>query len=185
MREPRFGFKVIWYGHIIITAVYIALGTVVYYYCGIYVATPALGSAGALMKRISYGLALPGLFVTICIYLHASLFSPPILKSSDRIATSKVHLPAVDEGQSTPYQQLHHTLGCVAQLYGCMCHHRLHHRQVCFSTELQSIADISVPSQSSVDWWVSSERYSEHSYVSWYPLQYGYPRPGSRQLNRS
>jgi hypothetical protein len=73
MRDQRFGFRVIWFGHLIVTAVYIAIGTVVYWYCGIYVATPALGSAGALMKRISYGLALPGLFVTICIYLHVRL----------------------------------------------------------------------------------------------------------------
>jgi hypothetical protein len=70
MRDQRYGFRVIWFGHLIVTAVYIAIGTVVYWYCGIYVASPALGSAGALMKRISYGLALPGLFVTICIYLH-------------------------------------------------------------------------------------------------------------------
>lgn len=98
MREPRFGFKVIWYGHIIITAVYIAIGTVVYYYCGIYVATPALGSAGALMKRISYGLALPGLFVTICIYLHVRHRVFESRGLSDGIATRKIHLSAIDEG---------------------------------------------------------------------------------------
>jgi hypothetical protein len=49
-----------------------ALGTVVYYFCGQYVASPALGSAGTLMKRICYGISLPGLFVTITIYLHVS-----------------------------------------------------------------------------------------------------------------
>jgi hypothetical protein len=75
MRDPKKAFGVIYVGHAIVTAVYIAIGTVVYWYCGVYVASPALGSAGALMKRISYGLALPGLFVTICIYLHVSQFS--------------------------------------------------------------------------------------------------------------
>lgn len=55
-----------------VTAVYTAIGIVVYYYCGSYVASPALGSAGTLMKRICYGLALPGLLVSTLILLHVS-----------------------------------------------------------------------------------------------------------------
>jgi hypothetical protein len=100
MRDQRLGFRVVYVGHLIVTAVYIAIGTVVYWYCGIYVATPALGSAGALMKRISYGLALPGLFVTICIYLHVSR-SSSARTLADPIASRKIHFPAIDEGKST------------------------------------------------------------------------------------
>jgi len=42
----------------------------VYYYCGQYVASPALGSAGALMKRICYGIALPGLLTSGLLLTH-------------------------------------------------------------------------------------------------------------------
>lgn len=37
----------------------------------------ALGSAGVTMKKICYGLALPGLCVTICIYTHVRRLLPP------------------------------------------------------------------------------------------------------------
>lgn len=54
------------------TVIYLFVGVVVYYYCGSYVASPALGSAGALMKKISYGIALPGLVVTTGLFIHVS-----------------------------------------------------------------------------------------------------------------
>jgi len=52
------------------TVLYIVVGTVVYYYCGQYVASPALGSAGPLIKRIAYGLGLPALIVSGILYTH-------------------------------------------------------------------------------------------------------------------
>lgn len=54
------------------TSVYLTIGIVVYYYCGIYVASPALGSAGVLMKKVCYGLAIPGLIMSETLYLHVS-----------------------------------------------------------------------------------------------------------------
>lgn len=51
---------------------YVVIGTVVYYYCGSFVASPALGSAGPLLKRICYGLALPGLLATTTLTVHVS-----------------------------------------------------------------------------------------------------------------
>lgn len=48
------------------------IGIIVYAFCGVYVASPALGSAGGTMKKICYGLALPGLFITATIYTHVS-----------------------------------------------------------------------------------------------------------------
>lgn len=54
------------------TSVYLTIGIVVYYYCGSYVASPALGSAGVLMKKVCYGLALPGLIMSMVVYLHVS-----------------------------------------------------------------------------------------------------------------
>jgi hypothetical protein len=47
-----------------------------YYFCGQYVAFPALGSAGVLVKKIAYGIALPGLLVTLIIYTHVSCGTP-------------------------------------------------------------------------------------------------------------
>ncbi|KAJ5231276.1 amino acid transporter [Penicillium citrinum] len=55
-----------------ITGIYIAIGTVLYYYCGSHVASPALGSAGPLLKKIAYGIALPGLVASTVIVLHFS-----------------------------------------------------------------------------------------------------------------
>lgn len=54
------------------TSIYIAVGCVIYYYCGSYVASPALGSAGSMVKKVSYGLALPGLVVSTIVVLHVS-----------------------------------------------------------------------------------------------------------------
>lgn len=54
------------------TVTYCVIGIVVYYYCGSYVASPALGSAGTLMKRVCYGLILPGLIVSTVLYVHVS-----------------------------------------------------------------------------------------------------------------
>lgn len=62
-----------------ITAIYITVGTVIYFYCGSYVASPALGSAGILIKKISYGIALPGLVVSTVIVLHVSDPDQPTL----------------------------------------------------------------------------------------------------------
>lgn len=53
-----------------VTVVYGVIGSVIYYYCGSYVSSPALGSAGGVIKIISYGFALPGLLGTMTIVTH-------------------------------------------------------------------------------------------------------------------
>lgn len=45
-------------------------GGVMYHYAGAHVASPALGTAGPLLKKISYGLALPGLLVGAVLNSH-------------------------------------------------------------------------------------------------------------------
>lgn len=35
-----------------------------------YIDSPALGSAGPLMKRVCYGLVLPGLIIGVTLYVH-------------------------------------------------------------------------------------------------------------------
>lgn len=52
------------------------VGIVVYRYCGSYVSNPALGSAGVLMKKVCYGLALPGVLLSTVLITHVN---PPIV----------------------------------------------------------------------------------------------------------
>jgi hypothetical protein len=54
------------------------VGIVVYYYCGSYVSNPALGSAGVLMKKVCYGLALPGILLSTVLITHVSTTVPVI-----------------------------------------------------------------------------------------------------------
>ncbi|CAM1505934.1 Fc.00g115710.m01.CDS01 [Cosmosporella sp. VM-42] len=70
MRDPRHYTRSLLICQSGVTATYIAIGCVVYYYCGSYVASPALGSAGTIMKKVCYGLALPGLLVTTILVVH-------------------------------------------------------------------------------------------------------------------
>ncbi|KAF5232443.1 hypothetical protein FAUST_8728 [Fusarium austroamericanum] len=70
MREPKHYTRSLITCQSIVTITYITIGIVVYYYCGSYVASPALGSAGALMKKVCYGFALPGLIVTAMLMTH-------------------------------------------------------------------------------------------------------------------
>lgn len=72
MRDPRYYARSTLICQAVVTSVYLAIGCVVYYYCGSYVASPALGSAGPILKKVCYGLALPGLIVTETIVLHVS-----------------------------------------------------------------------------------------------------------------
>lgn len=77
MRDPRHYTRSLLICQGCVTATYITLGTVVYYFCGSYVASPALGSAGPTMKKVSYGLAFPGLCVTTIIVIHVG--KPPLI----------------------------------------------------------------------------------------------------------
>ena len=76
------------------TPVYIAIGVVVYYFCGSYVASPALGSAGPLLKRVCYGLAITGLIASTCLVTHypAKYVFLRIMKGSKHlVSNSKTH----------------------------------------------------------------------------------------------
>lgn len=70
MRDPSLYTRSLIICQSAITAIYISIGTVIYIYCGSYVSSPALGSAGTLIKKVSYGIALPGLLVSTVIVLH-------------------------------------------------------------------------------------------------------------------
>ncbi|KAF1840361.1 putative amino acid transporter [Cucurbitaria berberidis CBS 394.84] len=94
MREPRHYTRALILCQSIMTAVYIAIGVVVYYFCGSYVASPALGSAGKMMKKVCYGLALPGLIVSTTLFVHfaAKYFFMRILRGSQHLTrNTKTH----------------------------------------------------------------------------------------------
>lgn len=53
-------------------AIYLSFSLVIYRWCGVWIATPAFGSAGTLFKKTSYGVALPGLVIGVGIYQHVA-----------------------------------------------------------------------------------------------------------------
>lgn len=86
MRDPRMFTRSLVLAQTGSTAIYLIIAVVVYVYCGSYVASPALGSAGPLIKRIAYGLALPGLAVTTTLFIHVShiaICNTAILKTDE------------------------------------------------------------------------------------------------------
>ncbi|RSL75703.1 hypothetical protein CEP51_010621 [Fusarium floridanum] len=94
MRNPRHYTKALVLCQIVVTITYVTIGIVVYYYCGSYVASPALGSAGKLIKKIAYGIALPGLFAssTLAIHLVSKHFFVRFLRGSRHlVANSLTH----------------------------------------------------------------------------------------------
>ncbi|KAL4883601.1 putative amino acid transporter [Aspergillus karnatakaensis] len=90
MRDPRQYTRAVLICQGSVTAVYIAIGCVVYYYCGSYVAAPALGSAGQLIKQICYGIALPGLVVTttICSHVPAKFIFVNLLRGTPHLTAN-------------------------------------------------------------------------------------------------
>ncbi|KAJ1709123.1 amino acid transporter [Aspergillus flavus] len=94
MRDPRHYTKSLVACQTVVTVIYVTIGIVVYYYCGSYVASPALGSAGRLIKQIAYGISLPGLLAsaTICTHLASKHFFVRMLRGSKHlVANTLVH----------------------------------------------------------------------------------------------
>lgn len=74
MRDIREYPKAAAIANAVVTGTLLTIGIVVYYFCGSFVASPALGSAGPLLKKISYGVALPGVLITGTIVIHVSSY---------------------------------------------------------------------------------------------------------------
>ncbi|KAI7778975.1 hypothetical protein LA080_001492 [Diaporthe eres] len=92
MKDPRLYTRSLILCQSTVSAVYITIGIVVYYYCGSYVASPALGSAGHTMKKVCYGVALPGLFVSTILTTHlpAKYIFMRVLRGSRHLTTNTV-----------------------------------------------------------------------------------------------
>ncbi|KAK9850480.1 hypothetical protein MYU51_011919 [Penicillium brevicompactum] len=87
MRQPLMYNRSLAICQTTVTLVYIIVGTIVYYFCGSYVASPALGSAGDTVKKVSYGIALPGLVVSCLSAKHVFV---RILRGSDHLTANSV-----------------------------------------------------------------------------------------------
>ncbi|KLT41283.1 putative neutral amino acid transporter [Cutaneotrichosporon oleaginosum] len=87
MRDPRQFNRSLFTCQSIVISTYITIGVVVYYFCGQYLASPALGSAGLFLKKVTYGIALPGLFASVILYAHlgAKLIFVRILRGSHHL----------------------------------------------------------------------------------------------------
>lgn len=72
MRNPKDYKKAVLVCMGLVTAAYLSFSLVVYWYCGQWVASPSLGSAGPLIKKAAYGVGLIGLCVSGALYVHVS-----------------------------------------------------------------------------------------------------------------
>lgn len=85
MRDHQHYYRSMYTCQTVVTMAYLIIGSVVYHFCGQYVASPALGSAGPLLKKVCrqgdeadeltclqvcYGLALPGLIIGCVLNTH-------------------------------------------------------------------------------------------------------------------
>jgi hypothetical protein len=94
MKNPRDYSKAVNWCMGIVTAAYLSFSLVVYKWCGQWVASPSLGSAGPLVKKISYGIGLIGLCVSGALYVHVSakyIFVRILRNSKHLQANSLVH----------------------------------------------------------------------------------------------
>ena len=92
MKKPRDYRKAAIVAGILVGAMYLSFSLVIYRWCGVYLATPAFGSAGPVFKKISYGIALPGLVIGVGIYQHvaAKLIFVRILRDSRHLQANTV-----------------------------------------------------------------------------------------------
>ncbi|KAH8170910.1 transmembrane amino acid transporter protein [Sarocladium implicatum] len=92
MRRPRDYNKAVYTCMGIVTASYLTFSLVVYAYCGKWVASPSLGSAGDTVKKVAYGIGLIGLLVSACLYVHvaAKYLFVRILRNSEHLQKNSV-----------------------------------------------------------------------------------------------
>jgi amino acid permease len=94
MRDPKHYTRSLMICQVGMTMIYLIIGIVVYFYCGSYVASPALGSAGPTVKKAAYGVALPGLIVSTTLLTHYPakyIFVRALRKTRHLAANTKIH----------------------------------------------------------------------------------------------
>ncbi|GAA6034581.1 hypothetical protein JCM8097_005407 [Rhodosporidiobolus ruineniae] len=94
MRDIRQAPKAVFASQAFVTAFYLSISVVVYMYAGQYVASPALGTAGVLIKRVAYGLAIPALLAAATMFTHLSakwIFVRALRNSRHLTQSTKTH----------------------------------------------------------------------------------------------
>ncbi|ORY88464.1 putative amino acid transporter [Leucosporidium creatinivorum] len=94
LKRPQDFIKTASVAQSVITSLYLTIGVVLYVYAGDHIASPALGTAGPMMKRICYGLGLPALLVSATLFSHFSakyLFVRALRGSRHLTANSATH----------------------------------------------------------------------------------------------
>ncbi|CAG2010398.1 unnamed protein product [Fusarium graminearum] len=72
MKRPRDYKKACLLAGFIVMVMYLSFSLVIYRYCGIWLSTPAFASAGPIIKKVAYGVSLPGLILGVGIYQHVA-----------------------------------------------------------------------------------------------------------------
>lgn len=72
MRKPSDYTKAMLSAQIGSTVFYVLVASVVWASVGCYIASPALGSAGPVIKKVCYIIAFPGLLAGAILYMHVS-----------------------------------------------------------------------------------------------------------------
>ncbi|KAL1408564.1 hypothetical protein Q8F55_005377 [Vanrija albida] len=87
MKKPQDYNKSLFVCQFLTTGIFTSVGLVVYFKCGQYLSTPALGSAGVLIKKVSYGIALLGLFASAILFVHmaAKLIFVRVMRNSPHL----------------------------------------------------------------------------------------------------
>lgn len=87
MKRPRDYNKAVYLCMGVVTASYLTFSLVVYRWCGQWVTSPSLGSAGYVVKKVAYGVGISGLAVSGMLYCHtaAKYLFVRILRGSDHL----------------------------------------------------------------------------------------------------
>lgn len=72
MKNPRDYNKSLAVCQFLTMGLFTTVAIVIYFKAGQYLSTPALGSAGPLIKKVSYGFGLLGLFASAIIFVHSA-----------------------------------------------------------------------------------------------------------------
>ncbi|KAF4119480.1 Transmembrane amino acid transporter protein [Geosmithia morbida] len=92
MRNPSSFPRALFTSQGLLATCYTSFGTVVYIYCGQYVASPSLGSAGGTLEKVAYGVSIPGFVMTSTLWVHlaAKFLLVRILRNSVHLQDSTV-----------------------------------------------------------------------------------------------
>ncbi|KAI1857905.1 hypothetical protein JX265_010935 [Neoarthrinium moseri] len=92
MKVPKAFPKALFSSQGALSACYISFGVVVYLYCGQYVASPSLASAGGTLEKVAYGISIPGFIMTSTLWVHlaAKFVFVRILRNSVHLQSNSI-----------------------------------------------------------------------------------------------